>query len=155
MSISRTSICFSHVSWCCPHLIGCEKCNNKYPKIELRDKVVGMKELCSIIISLNRQRRTGNDVRTTITSPFLRTLFRTQRYCCPGNRGQHTKQSVPGEEFNDVSRCSNSTYQPRQYKLLCQATKPLRLGPDRSYTRTGQPIFPSHLWRETASRTLE
>ena len=44
MSISRTSICFSHVSWCCSHPIGCEKCNNKYPKIELRDKVVRMKE---------------------------------------------------------------------------------------------------------------
>jgi hypothetical protein len=38
MSISRPSICLSHVSWCWPHLIGYEKCNNRYPKIGLRDK---------------------------------------------------------------------------------------------------------------------
>src|SRR5271168_5173910 len=104
MSISRTSICFSHVSWCCPHPIGCEKCNNKYPKIELRDKVVRMNGGFSIIISLNRLRRTGNDMKTTIISLFLRTLFRAQRYYCPSNRGQHTKQNFPDEEFNDVSR---------------------------------------------------
>jgi hypothetical protein len=50
----------------CPHPIGCEKCNNKYPRIALRDKVVRMKESFGTIISLNRQRRTGNGEQATV-----------------------------------------------------------------------------------------
>lgn len=102
------------------------------------------------MISLNRQRRPGNDNEHNNNIAILTHIIQNTTTLLSRQQRSAYEAKLSGQEFSDVNRCINSTYQPASIGCSARRQSPC-VGPDSSYTRTGQPIFPSHPQGEAAA----